>query len=174
MALSDKFSMPKVLQNMNLFISGKGYAGRVSEITLPKLTIKTEEYSAGGMDLPLSIDMGMEKLECSFTVHECNKNIFDWFELNHDKKENLIIRGAMDQGGQVHTVEIVLSGGFKELDMGGWKPGDKAATKIQAALRYYKLTIGSEVLAEVDVVNMKRIINGKDKLKDIRKAIGLS
>ncbi|MGI0119452.1 phage major tail tube protein [Zooshikella sp. RANM57] len=173
MALSDKFSMPKVLKNMNLYIAGKGYAGRVSEITLPKLTIKTEEYSAGGLDTPLSIDMGMEKLECSFTVHECNKNIFDWFELNYSKKENIIIRGAMEQGGKVHAVELVLAGGFKELDMGAWKAGDKGAMKIQVALSYYKLTMDKDILAEIDVINMKRVINGVDKLQGIRKAIGV-
>ena len=29
---------PRVLKNMNLFVDGRGYAGRVDEIELPKLT----------------------------------------------------------------------------------------------------------------------------------------
>ena len=30
--------LPHVLKNMNLFVDGRGYAGRVDEIKLPKLT----------------------------------------------------------------------------------------------------------------------------------------
>ena len=36
--------LPRILKNFNLFVDGRGYAGRVDEITLPKLTIKTEEF----------------------------------------------------------------------------------------------------------------------------------
>ena len=41
--------LPKILKNFSAFVDGRGYAGRVDEITLPKLTIKMEEYRAGGM-----------------------------------------------------------------------------------------------------------------------------
>ena len=34
--------LPKILKNFNVFVDGRGYAGRVEEITLPKLTIKTK------------------------------------------------------------------------------------------------------------------------------------
>ena len=57
-----------VLKNMNLFVDGRGYAGVVDELTPPKLTMKTEEHRAGGMDAPVELDMGMEKLEASFSL----------------------------------------------------------------------------------------------------------
>ena len=60
--------LPRVLKNMNLFVDGRGYAGRIDEIQLPKLTLKTEEHRAGGMDLPVEIDLGMEKLEAELTI----------------------------------------------------------------------------------------------------------
>jgi P2 family phage contractile tail tube protein len=40
--------MTKILKNFNLFVDGRGYAGRAEEVTPPKLTIKTEELRAGG------------------------------------------------------------------------------------------------------------------------------
>ncbi len=49
--------LPKILKNFNVFVDGRGYAGRIDEISLPKLAIKTEEYRAGGMDIPVSIDI---------------------------------------------------------------------------------------------------------------------
>ncbi|BET34742.1 hypothetical protein wCIFem_11920 [Wolbachia pipientis] len=49
--------LPKILKNFNVFVDGRGYAGKIDEITLPKLTIKTEEYRAGGMDITVNIDI---------------------------------------------------------------------------------------------------------------------
>ena len=60
--------IPKILKNFNLFIDGRGYVGKCEEVNPPKLSIKSEEYKAGGMDAPIAIDMGMEKLEASFTL----------------------------------------------------------------------------------------------------------
>ncbi|MFM9500773.1 phage major tail tube protein, partial [Streptomyces galilaeus] len=48
--------LPQVIRAMNLFADGKGYAGVVEEVTPPKLTLKTEEFKAGGMDAPLELD----------------------------------------------------------------------------------------------------------------------
>jgi P2 family phage contractile tail tube protein len=41
------------------------------------------------------------------------------------------------------------------------------------SLTYYKQTIGGQVIHEVDVINMVRIINGTDVLADIRSALGM-
>ena len=60
--------LPQVIKAMNLFADGKGYAAVVEEITPPKISMKTEEFRAGGMDAPIELDTGMEKLECSFTL----------------------------------------------------------------------------------------------------------
>lgn len=67
---------PRILKNLNLFVDGRGHAGHVDEVTLPKLTIKTEEHRAGGMDLPVELDMGMEKLEASIVLSDTNPDIF--------------------------------------------------------------------------------------------------
>jgi phage tail tube protein FII len=41
------------------------------------------------------------------------------------------------------------------------------------AVRSYKLEIASETLIEIDVENMKRIINGTDQLESLRTAMGI-
>ena len=60
--------IPRKLKHFNLFVDGRGYAGKIEELTLPKVTIKAEEFRAGGMDAPMEIDLGMEKLEAEFTL----------------------------------------------------------------------------------------------------------
>ena len=60
--------IPETLANLNLFVDGQSFQGDVTSLTLPKLTLKTEEHRAGGMDMPIELDMGMEKMEPKRTV----------------------------------------------------------------------------------------------------------
>lgn len=166
--------MPRVLKNMNLFVDGRGYAGRIDEIELPKLTLKTEEHRAGGMDLPVDIDLGMEKLESTMTFSDYDPELFKFFGLLDGAQTQITVRGAIQkQGEEAIPVVINLRGGWKELDTGSWKPGDKSTLKAAMAIIYYKLAISGEELAEVDAQNLVRRIGGKDQLASIRAAIGM-
>ena len=86
----------------------------------------------------------------------------------------LTIRGAIQaQGSEAQAVVINLSGGWRELDAGSWKPGDKSTLKAMVAASYYKLSIGGVELIEVDAANLVRKVNGTDQLAGIRAAIGV-
>ena len=165
---------PRVLKNMNLFVDGRGYAGRVDEIELPKLTLKTEEHRAGGMDVPVEIDLGMEKLETSLTIADYDPDVFKLFGLLDRQDTPVTVRGAIQrQGEAAQPVVVSLRGGWKEIDSGTWKPGDKSTLKVSAALNYFKLTIAGEEVVEVDAKNLVRKVGGVDQMSEIRKAIGL-
>jgi P2 family phage contractile tail tube protein len=166
-------TMPHYLRNMNLYVDGRGFAGRVEEVTLPKLTLKTEEYRGGGMDAAVEIDLGMEKLECELTVNEYDPKLFALLGLQPGKQVNISLRGAMDSEGNVIPVAVSLTGSWKEIDMGSWKAGEKASIKVTVSARYYQLKINNESVIEIDVVNMVRMINGEDQLADVRAAIGV-
>lgn len=91
---------PRLLKNMNLFVDGRGFAGRIDEIELPKLTLKTEEHRAGGMDLPVEVEMGMEKLESTFTISDYDPEVFRLFGLLDAENVQLTIRGAIQKQGR--------------------------------------------------------------------------
>ena len=163
-----------ILKNMALFVDGRGFAGNVEELTLPKLTLKTEEFRNGGMDAPIDIEMGMEKLESGFTLTRFDKNVLKLFGLAPGQLTPLTIRGAVisDNGTQTPVV-INLQGVVREMDLGNWKPGEKATLKMMLALRYYKLTHGGELIHEIDIPNMVRTIGGIDQLAAVRSALGI-
>ena len=163
-----------ILKNMALFIDGRGYAGNVEELTLPKLSMKTEEFRAGGMDAPIDIEMGMEKLESEFTLTRFDKEVLKLFGLAPGNQTPMTIRGAVasDNGTQTSVV-INLQGNIKEMDFGSWKPGDKATLKLSISVRYYKLTHGQDIVHEIDIPNMVRIIGGVDQLAKTRSALGI-
>ena len=163
-----------ILKNMALFVDGRGFAGNVEELTLPKLTLKTEEFRNGGMDAPIEVEMGMEKLESEFTLTRFDKNVLKLFGLAPGQLTPLTIRGAVisDDGTQTAVV-VNLQGIVREMDPGNWKPGEKATLKIMLALRYYKLTHGGDIVHEIDIPNMVRTIGGVDQLFAVRSALGI-
>ena len=165
--------IPKILKNFNLFIDGRGYAGKVEEVNLPKLGIKTEEFRAGGLDAPVFVDMGMEKIETSFTLLEYDKDVLKQFGLVSGNAVQITLRGAIQDDTTVSAVIVKLRGMYTEMDMGKLAAGDKATLQCTLACRYYSLEIAGEQLIEIDVDNMTRVIGGVDKLVDIRKALGI-
>lgn len=165
--------MSKILKNFNLFVDGRGYAGRAEEVTPPKLTIKTEEIRAGGMDAPISVDLGMEKLECQFSLIEYDPEILKQFGLISGNAVQLTLRGALVDDTTTTPMVIGVRGMFTEVDMGKFKAGDKATLQCSVACRYYSLDIGGNRIIEVDIDNMTRVIDGNDQMAEIREAIGL-
>lgn len=166
-------SLPQIIRAMNLFADGKGFAGVVEEVTPPKLTIKTEEFKAGGMDAPLELDQGMDKLECNFTIAKYDSDLFKAYGLVPSKMINVTLRGAFEEDGETTEVVMSLSGSWKELDFGTWKPGEKAALKIAMSLKKYELKIAGEEQVFIDIPNMVRRIAGVDVLEAARVAIGI-
>ena len=99
--------LPHVLKNMNLFVDGRGYAGRVDEIKLPKLTLKTEEHRAGGMDIPVELELGMDKLEAELTISDFDPEVFKLFGLLDSTRTQITLRGAIQAQGTVARPVIV-------------------------------------------------------------------
>lgn len=165
--------IPRVLKNYSLFVDGRGLAGTIDTLTLPTLTTKMEEFRGGGMDAPVELDMGMEKLEGSFVLAEYNPDIVSLFGLASANTQ-LTARGALRRDGEDAVAAVVnMTGAIKELDPGDWKAGDMTTGTFNYTLRYFKLTVGGRELVEIDKVNMIRRINGVDQLASIRSALGV-
>jgi P2 family phage contractile tail tube protein len=166
--------IPETLANMNLFADGVSFQGDVPSLTLPKLTLKTEEHRAGGMDVPVELDMGMEKQEAGFTTTGVRRESLKFFGLADGTAFNGVFRGAFKGlKGKITPVIVTLRGLLKEVDMGDWKAGDKAEIKHTVALTYYKLEVDGRLIYEIDALGMKRVINGVDQLAAQRSALGL-
>ena len=166
--------IPQTLANLNLFVDGVSFQGDVTSLTLPKLAIKTEEHRVGGMDAPVELDQGMEKMEAGFSVTGVRKESLKFFGLTDGTAFNGTFRGAFKGlKGAITPVVVTLRGTLKEVDMGDWKAGDKAEFKYSLALTYYKFEIDGRVMYEIDPLGMKRVVNGVDQLAAQRSALGL-
>lgn len=168
-------ALPRTLKHFNVFADGVSHAGEVEEIDLPKLTRKVEEYRAGGMNGPIEVDLGGDKLEMETTYGGLMRDILKQFATTTVDGAMLRFAGAYqrEDTGEVDAVEIVVRGRHTEIDFGKAKAGSKDPFKVKSALSYYKLTVNGEEWIEIDHVNFIERVFGVDRLAEQRKAIGL-
>ncbi|MGO4413287.1 phage major tail tube protein [Cupriavidus sp. KB_39] len=168
-------ALPRKLKNYNVFHDGVSYVGQTEEFTLPKLTRKLEEYRAGGMNGPVEIDLGAEKMELEATYGGLMREIFKAWGITIVDGVLLRFAGAYqrDDTAEVDAVEVVVRGRHTELDLGNAKVGDNSQFKVKSAISYYKLSVNGEVWCEIDHVNFIEIIFGVDRLAEQRRAMGL-
>jgi len=161
-----------ILKNFNLYVDGRGYAGNVDEVTLPNLSIVGEDYRAGGMDAPVELDMGMEKLESTFILSKFDADIDRLF--SSPGFIALTFRGAVESlDGTVRPVVVKMSGKIHAIETGAATPGTKVTKTYRVPLVRYSYTLDGVAVHDIDVLNMKRIIGGVDRLAEQRRAIGL-
>lgn len=165
--------LPRHLRNFTFSVDGRGYAGAVDEVTLPALTLVTEEHRAGGMDSPVEIDLGMEILELSAVLSDYNEDVISGFGML-GAGVPITLRGAIQrQGEAAQAVVIKALGSLKARDPGTWSPGSKQTTTLTYSLRKYSETINGREVVVIDAENMIRVINGVDQLASQRAALGL-
>ncbi|WP_319778453.1 phage major tail tube protein [Maridesulfovibrio sp.] len=165
--------LPKKLKKFTAWVSGESYLGKVPELEPPKLSLKTEEYRSGGMDVPVEIDMGMEKLEATATFAEYSPELFEKFGIVEGEDVSITFRGAIRANAEADAVILEMRGRLRELDPGTWKAGDDSTLKVAIAIRYYKVTIAGSEVVEIDPVNIIRKIGGVDQLETERSALGI-
>jgi len=167
-------ALPKKLKFFNVFGDGISWLGQCIELKLPVLSRKMEEYRAGGMNGPIDLDFGMEKLELEAKYGGLMRDILRTFGVTTHNGVMLRFAGSYQQEdtGAVDAVELVVRGRHKEIDMGTAKAGDDTEFGVKSSLSYYKLTVNGVVEIEIDLVGMKEIVNGVDRLAAHRIAIG--
>ncbi len=166
--------LPKILKDMILSIDGHGYAGRINVTQMPKLARKLEEYQAGGMQGPVEIDLGSEKLEMEFESFEIDDTSLKLFGATGASAIGFRINGSIERDDDACTtqaIEMLARGRFREIDYGGFKPGDQHMTKYAVALTRISISIDAEEMLEIDNANNIFRVDGKDLLKKRRRAL---
>lgn len=164
-----------VLYDMNLFVDGRGYAGRVKEIKLPVIKPKVLEYQAGGMGAAVDVPMGrFEKMEAEATLYAFDADVLKLMRVLPGEQFAFTARGAMvSDDGTKKPVVVGMQGLLSSVDMDTWKPGDEMPLKITMSLRYYKLTIDGSDVYEIDPVNYKAVVDGVDQLETTRQHLAI-
>lgn len=166
-------ALQRKLKNMNLFREGAGMLGTIAEVTLPKLTAKTESGRYGGMLGEVEFNMGVDKLELSYKVGGFMQETLANFGAAKLGAEMLRWAGAYqdDSTGDVYAVEVITRGNLNEADFGTAKVGEGGEQSHKLSLTYYKLTVDGQEIVEIDMISGLLVVNGVDQTAAIRNAI---
>ena len=164
----------QIRKNFSLFLDGFGYAGNVDEYQPPALTVQVEDFRAGGMDTSVALDMGMEKLEATFKLSKIAAEALRLWGVGAGQTFALVVRGALeDLDGTVKPEVFTQRGTIRSIEFDAVTAGAKAGVSLTMDIREFSYDVDGVRVHDIDVLNMKRIVNGQDRLAAQRAAIGL-
>lgn len=163
--------LPKHIAGFNGFLDGETFFGVIEEGTLPKFTVKTEDYQAGTGVAPVAIGLDMEKMVQDMTISEPSPIILTRI----DQRCQLVFRGSLFlSDGIEEPLVITQSGLLTEADMGGYKKGDRnGKTKFTHAVDTITVEISGEELIHIDNINGIKRIGGTDLTALRRQNLGI-
>jgi P2 family phage contractile tail tube protein len=163
-----------VVRNFALWVDGRGKAGNTENVKLPTVELKTEEFRAGGMDAPIDIEMGMNKLECSFTLIQFSQDVLNLWGLKSGLSVPLTLRASAEsEFGGVQPIEARLFGKLIKVDPSEFKAGEAVKLAVMMNVHRYELRMGGDLVHLIDIPNMIRIVNSFDQLALTRTALGI-
>ena len=170
-------ALPKKLKHMNLFNDGNSYQGVAKSVTLPNLARKMEAFRGGGMDGPVKVDLGHsdDGIELKFTLGGWDLTVMRQYGTVRADGVPLRFAGSVqrDDTGEISAVEVTVRGRHEEISLGDAAPGEDTEHEITTTCTYYKLTVDSVDIVEIDLLNFVFIVDGVDLLARHRQNIGL-
>lgn len=164
-----------ILYDLNLFVDGRGYAGRVKELKPPVLEPEMIEYKAGGLAAAVDIPMGrIKKMEAEATLGAYDDAVLKAFRVLPGEQFAFTFRGArVSDDGARSPVLIALRGIISKIDPGTWKPGEEMPLALSMSVRYYRQEIAGRIVHEIDPVGYRVVVDGVDLLASTRQYLGI-
>lgn len=168
--------IPERLNNFTLSNDANKMIGIV-DLELPSLEAMTDTVSgagiAGEIDSPTVGHFGSMTTTINFRTITG-----DVMSLAEQKAHNLTARGSMqiyDAGTgeyKFSNVRVVMKAIPKNLGLGTFAPASATDTSHEFEVNYLKIEIDKKEVVEIDKLNFKAVINGKDFLSAVRQFLG--
>lgn len=174
MADNGSFSVPELVGGYNVYNGKEELIGVAGEVTLPELNALTDSMSGSGMlgevETPALGHFGSTELEIPF--RQINPTMFKL--LSQGPSVNVTLRGGVQQRdsetGEVSwwPIRIVVRGANKSLSLGKFQQAKGTGSSIKLEISYILIEINEVRELELDKINSKYVVNGKDVLKPLR------
>lgn len=170
--------VPELVHSFNIYDDkAKRLIGISGEIDLGELKHMTDTVGLAGMlgeyDAPATGHFSSIKLKIPFAV--VYGNIFEL--LDPDGAIQLTLRGSMQtisqEGFKIdhYGAKIVVWGRMTSTGLGKWANAKKGEPEVELEIIYIKIMIDGKETLELDKLNFKYVINGKDAMAKIRSQI---
>ncbi|MGE5509924.1 MAG: phage major tail tube protein [Bacteroidota bacterium] len=165
-----------ILRYYAVYLNGVGYMGEASEVKLPDLKMKSEEFRGGGMDMGVYVDLGMDPLQAEFKMFSYDPDVLARFgRYGLAQSTPLTFRAhLMGQGGQVATLKINMDVRLCEVTRDNWKAGSKTEVNYKCWVDFYEEFHNERRVLLFDPLNFHRTIDGVDMMSSARLSLGLT
>lgn len=175
--------MPELINNYQVFddtTKTRRLLGVTGEVELPSLESITDTIEAAGglgeFEAPATGQYTSIKLKIPFAIlHD------DIFQLaDTTKPVALTLRGSEQFNNpktyctDYYPVKIVVRGKATILNLGKLVKGKKGEPEVELEVYYIKIVIDGVTELELDKLNFKFVLHGKDMLAKIREQVGLT
>lgn len=165
------------INSYNVYQDGKKLIGISDEVTLPDFEAMTETLSGAGLlgeiDEPLFGHFKSIEMEVPFRT--MNKQMFNMASMS--QAINLTLR-ISTQALETSTNKsaflpsrIVVKGKNKSITGGKVKQGEGTGSSIKVEINYIMIEVEGKKVFELDKLNFKYVVNGKDLLAAVRKQV---
>lgn len=160
----------------SVYEDGTEYLG-MSEVTLPEISWITSELSGAGISGKIDeVVLGhLEAMSATFNFRTVTDAAI---KLNEPRVHNIDLRVAQQKYNTrtsatgVKRVRHVMKMKPKKFSPGKVAPASTADASGEYSVFYYAMYIDDKKKTELDPLNFICVINGKDYLADVRKALG--
>lgn len=175
MANIDLSIIPQVLNDYAVYDgNGNKLIGVTNDMTLADIVSKTVEMNGAGMDDIEVVVIGMyNSITQEIPLNTPYSQLIKY--LDTTKNAVINVRGAIqaeDKGtGETKFLQFryMVSGKVKQLTPGNAKRGETFGSKISVAVRRVLMEIAGETVIDIDKLNGKVVVDGKDITQAIRK-----
>jgi uncharacterized protein len=169
--------VPEKLNDFRVYFNGSNLAG-TADIQLPSFEQITETIKGAGI---------AGEYESPTLGHfQSMKLTINWRILNEDvisliapvvgsfdcRGANQVLDAATGQYSMV-PCRVLVRGVANKNELGKMEKGSPYDASSEIEIAYIKIDINGKTLVELDKLNYKFVVNGKDYLADVRKALGL-
>lgn len=166
-----------LLSNANVFIDGGPLLGECSEIELPNVTqVMSEHVFLGGLG-KFELPTGVDKMSATFKFNAFYPNTAAKIA-NPDNVYNVQVRSSLatfEGSGKVgsQACKVALRGSFTQFPLGMYKQQEAVELETTMNVTYIKLTIGTRVILELDVMSNLYKVDGVDITAQYRQDLGM-
>ncbi|EOS8341157.1 phage major tail tube protein [Vibrio parahaemolyticus] len=167
--------IPSVLVDFNAFLKNDSFAGVANKLTIPKIVTKTIDFDGAGIGGTMKRDVGkLEAMESEITISDYSSTVLGLIGSRDSRDEQIVVKGALDVGGQIKTIIVRLSGFWRDVEFNEWAAGGvEATTKFIIDVEFFELEVDGKRVFTIDKLNNDFIgPDGKNRNADIKKALG--
>ncbi|WP_044736655.1 phage major tail tube protein [Geobacillus kaustophilus] len=169
--------IPEKLNDFRVYFNGNDLAG-TADIKLPSFENITETVKGAGI--------AGEYESPNIGHFQSMKLTINWRVLNEDvisliapvvgsfdcRGVNQVLDAATGQYTMV-PCRVLVRGIANKNELGKMEKGSPYDASSEVEITYIKIDMNGKTLVELDKLNYKFVVNGKDYLEDVRKALGM-